>query len=225
MNFTWCKKCSVSQKTKIQKSLFGAELVKKKSHRTFALTVLYKLSLTTGSLGTLSLVPLWKKGIQFRWGQSRSHWCNYLGLVSVTLWSKAWKSFCRFTGPAFFRVSVLDAFFEDLTSSSLRKSLKLESDFWSRNNAHKEVVNYHCQERSIIVTIHKWETTCAIKMVPKIFRDLKNKKSSWTASIPPISKLNAWLCSLNNILLILLILSNVLMYSQVFVWYLMLIQL
>lgn len=87
-------------------------------------------------LGTLLLVPSWKKGIQFRWCQNRSHWCNYLGLVSVPFWS-FWKSFCGFTGSAFLRFSVLDAFFEDLTSSSLRKSLKLESDFYSRNNAHK----------------------------------------------------------------------------------------
>lgn len=59
----------------------------------------------------------------------------YLGFISVTFWwwSKALDSFCGITASAFLRASVLVTFLEDLTSSSLRKSLKLESDFWTRN--------------------------------------------------------------------------------------------
>lgn len=47
-----------------------------------------------------------------------------------------------------------------------------------------------------------------IKTLPKLSRDLKNRKSSWTASIPAISKLDAWLGGLNNVLLIILVSSN-----------------
>lgn len=61
MNFTWCKNSSVSQKKKSQ-IIVWSWIRKKKGHKTFTLTVLYKLSLITGSLGTLLLVPSWKKG-------------------------------------------------------------------------------------------------------------------------------------------------------------------
>lgn len=72
--------------------------------------------------------------------QNKSHNVTiYLGLVTVTFWSrsKALESFCGFIGSAFLRLSALVTFLGELISSSLRKSLKLESDFWNGNNKHK----------------------------------------------------------------------------------------